>query len=111
MQEYLIAQLRAREVELKQARVSLEEARIELAAAQSAVVHVESGRQGLENELRRLVAGKSEVDALASLVKASDIACLWASNEDALILNFFCRKQFVRGKLVQYTPRLMVKGN
>ena len=69
MQEYLIAQLRTRELELKQTRASLGDARAELAAAQSAVVHVESSRQGLEDELRRHIAGRSEVDALADLVK------------------------------------------
>ena len=73
MQEYLIAQLRAREIELKDTRSALEEARAELAAAQSTVLHIEAGRQGLEAELRRLLAGRSEVDALTELVKVRGV--------------------------------------
>jgi hypothetical protein len=69
LQEYLIAQLRAREVELKRTQAALEAARAEAATARSAVQHVEAGRRALEDELQRLVAGRSEVGALAELVK------------------------------------------
>lgn len=73
VQEYLIAQLRAREIELKDTRSALEEARAELAAAQSTVLHIEAGRQGLEAELRRLLVGRSEVDTLTELVKVRGV--------------------------------------
>jgi hypothetical protein len=56
-------------VELKRTQAALEAARAEAATARSAVQHVEAGRRALEDELQRLVAGRSEVGALAELVK------------------------------------------
>lgn len=68
-QEYLIAQIRAKDAAAKDAQTRLDALSAQLQLVQQSLAHSEASRQSVEGDLRRVVSARRDIDTLVAVVQ------------------------------------------